>query len=287
MKIIYSVSDLHKFLSMLNAKISFVPTMGSLHRGHLELVDLAKGTKNFVVVSIFVNRLQFGPNEDFDKYPRSIENDINILANHAKTDLLFIPDEREIYPEPQNFYVNPPNELGNILEGEVRKGFFSGVCTVLMKLFSLIRPDTVVLGKKDYQQLIIVRSMCKQFLLSTNIIGHEIVREKRGLAFSSRNKYLNEDQISLAPMLYTVLNCMRQKILDNSNLSIKDLVALELEATRKLEENKWFVNYITVRKQLDLSLPSQDDLDNQINVPLVILGAAFIGNVRLIDNLEI
>lgn len=287
MKIVYSISDLCKFLGSLNTKISFVPTMGSLHNGHLELVNLARETKNFVVVSIFVNRLQFGPNEDFDKYPRSIDNDISILANHAKTDLLFIPSEKEIYPELQNFCVNPPKELGNILEGEVRKGFFIGVCTVLIKLFSLIRPEVVILGKKDYQQFIVVKNMCKQFLLQTDIVGHEIVRNNEGLAFSSRNKYLDQSQIMKASMLYKVLNHIRQKILKNNHLSSKDLFILESEAIKKLEENEWCVNYITVRKQSDLSVPSKDYLSCPIKEPLVILGAASIGGVRLIDNIEI
>ncbi|AGF48604.1 pantoate--beta-alanine ligase [Candidatus Kinetoplastibacterium oncopeltii TCC290E] len=287
MKIVYSISDLCKFLDSVNTKISFVPTMGSLHNGHLELVNLAKETKNFVVVSIFVNRLQFGPNEDFDKYPRSIDEDISILVNQAKTDLLFIPCEKEIYPELQNFCVNPPEELGNILEGETRKGFFVGVCTVLMKLFSLIRPSTVVLGKKDYQQFIVVKNMCKQFLLQTNVIGHEIVRNKKGLALSSRNKYLDNDQILLASTLYVVLNHIKHMILKNNHLSIKDLLLLEYDAIKKLEKHKWFVNYITVRKQSDLSIPREDDLSFPRRVPLVVLGAAYIGGVRLIDNLEI
>ncbi|AGF49325.1 pantoate--beta-alanine ligase [Candidatus Kinetoplastidibacterium galati] len=287
MKIVHSISDLCKFLGNINKKISFVPTMGSLHNGHLKLVDLARETKNFVVVSIFVNRLQFGPNEDFDKYPRSIDNDINILANHAKTDLVFVPNEKEIYPELQNFYINPPKELGSILEGEIRKGFFVGVCTVLMKLFSLIKPDVLILGKKDYQQLIVVRNMCKQFLLPIDVIGHEIVRNEAGLAFSSRNKYLDRYQIVAASMLHRVISNIKQQILKNNYTSRNDLLVLESEAISKLEKHEWLVNYITVRKQSDLSIPNEDDLSCITKVPLVILGAAYLGDVRLIDNLEI
>src|SRR5690606_26881546 len=179
--------------------------MGNLHEGHLALMKLARQHGDPVVASIFVNRLQFGPNEDFDRYPRTLQDDIAKLERQRDVYVLFAPNEKEMYPEPQSYQIQPPSDLGGILEGEFRPGFFTGVSTVVMKLFSCVQPRVAVFGKKDYQQLMVVRHMCRQFQLPVEIYAHETVRDTDGLALSSRNRFLSAAERSEAPQLYTTL----------------------------------------------------------------------------------
>lgn len=254
--------------------IAFVPTMGNLHEGHLQLMRTARRHARFVVASIFVNRLQFAPHEDFDTYPRTFEADCEKLAS-CGVDLVFAPGERELYPEPQGFAVEP-SELGAQLEGEFRPGFFRGVATVVLKLFNIVRPSVAVFGKKDYQQLMIVRGMVRQLNLAIDIIGDEIARAPDGLALSSRNGFLSRAQRAEAPRLYQTLIWVKSQILTGMH----DLPVLEVQASEKLKQNQWQMDYIAVRKQSDLQLPRLSDRD------LVVLAAARLGTTRLIDNVE-
>jgi pantoate--beta-alanine ligase len=258
----------------------FVPTMGNLHDGHLSLIRLARRHGDPVVASIFVNRLQFGPNEDFDSYPRTFQADCDKLAKEGVY-VLFAPDERELYPEPQEYRVSPPSALGDTLEGEFRPGFFSGVTTVVLKLFSCVQPRAAVFGKKDYQQLMIIRNMCRQFALPTDIIAAETVRNDDGLAMSSRNNYLSTDERVEAPLLYKTLQQVREQVMQSD----RPRVQIEQRAMAALSTRGWTPDYVSVRKQDNLQEPTQDEMDAQ--VPLVVLAAARLGNTRLIDNLEI
>jgi pantoate--beta-alanine ligase len=255
--------------------------MGNLHAAHLSLMAMARQHGDPVVASIFVNRLQFGPNEDFDKYPRTLQDDIDKLQQQNKVYVLFAPNEREMYPEPQEFRVSPPHDLGDILEGEFRPGFFVGVTTVVLKLFSCVQPRVAVFGKKDYQQLMIVRHMCRQFALPTEIVSHETVRDADGLALSSRNRFLNEAERKEAPRLYRVLTELRERL----RAGERDGARIEHDAQRELAAAGWKVDYVSIRRQLDLKPPSQEQV--VAGVPLVALAAAKLGTTRLIDNLEI
>ena len=277
MKIISSIHELRDQLRGQN-RVAFVPTMGNLHEGHLSLMRLARQHGDPVVASIFVNRLQFGPNEDFDKYPRTMQDDIEKLQRE-NVYVLFAPTETELYPEPQQYRVHPPTDLGDILEGEFRPGFFQGVCTVVTKLFSCVSPRVAVFGKKDYQQLMIIRRMAHQFALPTDIIAAETVRDTDGLALSSRNRYLQPAERAEAPRLYALLNEIREAVLNGRH----DFAALEQAAMRTLEQHGWKPDYVAVRRQADLKAPEA----NQVDAPLVVLAAAKIGATRLIDNLEI
>lgn len=279
MKIITTVEELHKTLhDKLNT--AFVPTMGNLHEGHMSLMRIAKEYGAPVVASIFVNRLQFAPNEDFDQYPRTLEEDIAKLDN-VGVDYLFAPSEKELYPEPQTFTIKTPDGLGNILEGQYRPGFFEGVATVVMKLFSCVQPSVAVFGKKDYQQLMIIRRLVQQFNLPIKIIGADLYRAENGLALSSRNRYLSESQSKDALLLYKTLTRIQHEIL----LGNRQLKELEFKALTHLATNSWEPDYVSVRLQKNLQEPTKEDLDNK--APLVVLAAAKIGTTRLIDNLDI
>ncbi|SAI67850.1 pantoate--beta-alanine ligase [Bordetella ansorpii] len=280
MKVVHTIQELRDHLRGQN-RVSFVPTMGNLHEGHLALMKLARQHGDPVVASVFVNRLQFGPNEDFDRYPRTLQDDIEKLEKQRDVYVVFAPDEREMYPEPQNYRVQPPDDLGNILEGEFRPGFFGGVCTVVLKLLSCVQPRVAVFGKKDYQQLMVVRSMCRQFQLPVDILAHETVRAGDGLALSSRNRYLSEAERAEAPALHAVLNGIREQVRGGA----RDALGLEADAMRVLGERGWQVDYISVRRQRDLQAPTAADM--QAGEPLVALAAAKLGATRLIDNLEL
>jgi len=280
MKVVHSIEALRDQLRGQN-RISFVPTMGNLHAGHLALMKMARQHGDPVVASIFVNRLQFGPNEDFDKYPRTLQDDIDKLQEQNQVYVLFAPNEQEMYPEPQNYRVSPPTDLGDILEGEFRPGFFIGVTTVVLKLFSCVQPRVAIFGKKDYQQLMIVRAMCRQFSLPTEIVPHETVRDTDGLALSSRNRFLSEPERREAPRLYRVLNEVRDKV----KAGTTDVAAIEGEAMRELAAAGWKVDYVALRRQRDLRPPTQQEV--VAGEPLVTLAAAKLGATRLIDNLEI
>jgi pantoate--beta-alanine ligase len=280
MKVVRSIEELRDQMRGQN-RAAFVPTMGNLHDAHLALMKMAHQHGDPVVASIFVNRLQFGPNEDFDKYPRTLQDDIDKLQQQNDVYVLFAPDERELYPEPQNYRVSPPSDLGDILEGEFRPGFFVGVTTVVLKLLSCVQPKVAVFGKKDYQQLMIVRNMCRQFALPTEIIPHETVRDANGLALSSRNRFLSDVERKEAPRLYRILNQARDQMLAGA----AEVDRVEQDAQRELAAAGWKVDYLAVRRRRDLRKPTAEQV--ALREPLVVLAAAKLGTTRLIDNLEV
>ncbi|MDF2464336.1 MAG: panC [Ramlibacter sp.] len=273
MHIARTLQELREHLAPFR-KPAFVPTMGNLHEGHLALIAKAKPLGDVTVASIFVNRLQFLPHEDFDTYPRTWDADCAKLEA-AGCDVLFAPNERELYPEPQTYKVHPPAELADILEGHFRPGFFVGVSTVVMKLFACVQPRVAVFGKKDYQQLMVIRGMVRQFALPIEIIACETKRAEDGLALSSRNGYLSPAQREEAVQLSVTL----QRVAAAVQRGRRDLAALEEEAMEALAHRGWKPDYVTVRRCSDLQPP----LDQE---PLVVLGAAKLGATRLIDSLE-
>jgi pantoate--beta-alanine ligase len=258
-------------------RVGFVPTMGNLHEGHLQLVKLALQRADFVVASIFVNPLQFGENEDFDKYPRTHQADIEKLTG-AGCSLLFLPSVQTIYPKPmeQQTRVEVP-DLSDILCGESRPGHFVGVATVVCKLFNLVSPDVAVFGEKDYQQLMVIRHMTLDLCLPIEIIGAPIVREDDGLAMSSRNGYLDTMQRQLAPKLYEVLS----ETADKLGKGDKGFEQLEQEAVNNINKLGFRTDYFVIRRADDLQLPEANETD------IVILVAAWLGNTRLIDNIQV
>jgi len=249
--------------------------MGNLHEGHLSLVRIARARGGLVIASVFVNRLQFAPHEDFAKYPRTLERDAELLSASG-CDVVFAPHEQEIYPERQEYQVVPPPRLADILEGRVRPGFFTGVCTVVLKLFNLVQPSAAVFGKKDYQQLLVIRGMVRQLALPIEIVSAETVRDHAGLALSSRNGYLSAAQRIEAAQLHDML--------DNVAAALRarrtDWAAIEHEATTALARRGWRPDYVAIRNRKDLGDPSPGSA-------LVVLGAARLGETRLIDNLEV
>jgi len=279
MKIVSSIEDLRDQLRG-QLRTAFVPTMGNLHEGHLSLMRLARKHGDPVVASIFVNRLQFAPGEDFEKYPRTFHADVEKLEKEGVY-VLFAPTEKDMYPEPQEYRVTPPDGLGNMLEGEFRPGFFTGVSTVVMKLFSCVQPRVAVFGKKDYQQLMIVRNMARQFAVPTEIIGAETFRADDGLALSSRNSYLSANERAEAPALFQTLN----KVAAEMRAGHQDVFLLEKQAMTALAARNWQPDYVSIRRRVDLQPPSAGDLAQ--GEPLVVLAAAKLGATRLIDNLEI
>jgi pantoate--beta-alanine ligase len=260
-------------------RVAFVPTMGNLHEGHLSLMRLARRHGDTVVASIFVNRLQFGPNEDFDRYPRTFDADRDKLAREG-VDVLFAPTEQEMYPTPQVYRVQPP-PVGDELDGQFRPGFFHGVCTVVLKLFNIVQPDAAVFGKKDRQQLKIVRGMVQQFNLPIQIVPGETVRADDGLALSSRNNYLTPVERTEAPRLYRTLH----HIADEINGGRTDYANLEAAARSELARHGWKVDYIAVRNGIGLRIPHPEGFDHP-NL-LIVLGAATLGATRLIDNVDV
>jgi pantoate--beta-alanine ligase len=283
MKIIIDINELRDHLRGQN-RTSFVPTMGNLHEGHLSLMRLARQHGDPVVASIFVNRLQFGPNEDFDSYPRTMQADIDKLEQEGVY-VLFAPTEKDLYPQPQEYRVDPPQQLGDILEGEFRPGFFKGVCTVVLKLFSCVQPRVAVFGKKDYQQLMIVRQMASQFALPVEIVPAETIRAEDGLALSSRNIYLSASERAEAPALQRELSVMREQVLGLKEKTVSALLDIEAKALTQIQTRGWKPDYMAIRQQRDLAKPTQANLDS--GQPLVIVTAAKLGKTRLIDNLEI
>ena len=282
MKVISSIHDLRDQMRG-QTRVAFVPTMGNLHEGHLSLMRQARQHGDPVVASIFVNRLQFGPNEDFDRYPRTLQDDIAKLHSENVYDL-FAPTEADLYPVPQEYRIHPPADLGDILEGEFRPGFFAGVCTVVMKLFSCVNPRVAVFGKKDYQQLMIVRKLAQQFALPTDIIAAETVRDTDGLALSSRNRFLSPADRAEAPRLYALLSHIRDQVLAGET----NIAHLEAEARATLQAAGWLPDYVSVRRRADLRVPDADDIAHAGTAEsLVVLAAAKLGSTRLIDNLEI
>ena len=279
MQVIHTIADLRAVLAG-STKTALVPTMGNLHEGHLALVREAALHGFPVVATIFVNRLQFLPHEDFDQYPRTLERDCQLLEA-AGCDIVFAPSESELYPEPQTFKVTPPAAIADLLEGEFRPGFFTGVCTVVMKLFQCVQPAVAVFGQKDYQQLMVLKAMARQFALPTEVIGAPTIRANDGLALSSRNGYLGADERAEAIALPRALRAAAAALREGA----RDIAAVEQAQIDALTARGWQPDYIAIRRRTDLLAPTPDDLGAK--VPLVVLGAARLGKTRLIDNLEI
>ena len=272
LRVLTSVADLRDYLSD-QPQVALVPTMGNLHEGHLELVRTARQHAACVVVSIFVNPLQFGAGEDFEQYPRTLAADCNRLAGLA--DAVFAPSNAEMYPQPQTLRVMPP-PIADDLCGAARPGHFAGVATVVLKLFNLVQPQVAVFGSKDYQQLHIIRQLVAQFNLPIRLIGVPTCRAADGLALSSRNQYLTAAERSEAMRLYQTLTEIRQALAAGE----RDFPKLERQAQAHLSEHGWQVDYVSIRAQTTLLPPDSD------TAALVILAAARLGSTRLIDNLE-
>ena len=277
MHTVHTIAALRAALPVPGACV-FVPTMGNLHEGHLALVRLAAAHGLPVVASVFVNRLQFAPHEDFDRYPRTLARDCELLQS-AGCSIVFAPDEAEMYPEPQGYRVQPDPAIADILEGHFRPGFFTGVCTVVLKLFGAVQPRIAVFGKKDYQQLMVIRRMVDQFALPIHIEGGETTRAADGLALSSRNGYLSIPERAQAVELSQALATLARQFTEGST----PLATLEASACQHLTERGWQPDYLTVRRRSDLGTPADDAARSG---DWVALGAARIGATRLIDNLE-
>ena len=282
MLIAQTIEELRQHLRQAQ-RAAFVPTMGNLHAGHLALVSHAKSLGDLCVASIFVNRLQFLPHEDFDSYPRTWEGDCAKLQAQG-CDVLFAPRETELYPQAQTFKVQPDPALADLLEGQFRPGFFTGVSTVVMKLFMAVfagkAQGVAVFGKKDYQQLMVIRQMVRQFALPIEISGVDTCRAPDGLALSSRNGYLSEAERAEAVQLSLALRQLGQAALASGAALPSQLPQLEAQAMAALSQRGWQPDYLTVRRRQDLQAPLAGD-------PLVVLGAAKLGATRLIDNLEV
>jgi pantoate--beta-alanine ligase len=274
MKIVHSIAELRQTLSNSN-QTALVPTMGNLHAGHLALIDTAKQHGACVVASIFVNRLQFAPHEDFNTYPRTLARDCELLRAQG-CDVVFAPNEAEMYPQPQSYKIQPAPQLADVLEGHFRPGFFSGVCTVVLKLFNCVQPRLAVFGKKDYQQLMVIRHMVAQLALPIEVLGCETIRADDGLALSSRNGYLDSEQRAQA----TALSGQLQHIAAQVAAGARDWPLLEQTAMHNLMALGWQPDYVALRRRVDLGTPQPGDA-------LVALAAARIGSTRLIDNLEL
>lgn len=274
MEVIATIRALDERL-MQAGRVAFVPTMGNLHEGHLALVRLARAHGDTVVVSIFVNPLQFGPNEDFHKYPRTLAEDCAKLET-VGCDVVFAPTVTEMYPTPQQTEILPP-PVADELCGAFRPGHFRGVATVVAKLFNIVQPSVAVFGKKDYQQLFIIRSMVRELNFPIQILAGETVRAEDGLALSSRNAYLTPAQRAEAPRLYGSLAAVAAALARGE----RDYAALEANARRELESNGWRVDYVSVRDAATLAVPAGNPQE------LVVLGAAWLGETRLIDNVEV
>ena len=282
MQIIHTIPELRAALAH-SRNPAFVPTMGNLHDGHLALVRQARPLGDTLVASIFVNRLQFLPHEDFDSYPRTLQVDADKLRA-AGCDVLFAPSEQDLYPEPQTFKVQPDPQLADILEGQFRPGFFTGVCTVVMKLFSAVfagkAQGTALFGQKDYQQLMVLRRMVQQFALPLDIVAGTTQRADDGLALSSRNGYLSEAERQEAVQLSLALRALARDAVAAAHALTAQREALEARALQALTARGWQPDYLTVRRRSDLQPPQAGDA-------LVVLGAARLGRTRLIDNLEV
>lgn len=275
MQIIHTVKELREWRKTAG-RVAFVPTMGNLHEGHLALVREAKKRADNVVVSIFVNRLQFGQGEDFDKYPRTLGQDAAKLEGEGVA-VVFAPDEKELYPNvEQRYNVEPPN-LQNELCGRFRPGHFRGVATVVTKLFNIVQPDAACFGKKDYQQLAIIKGFAEDLNFNVEIVPVDTGRASDGLALSSRNQYLNENERAEAPRLFSELNKIAEA-LRGGNLAYAEL---EQTAVRNLTAAGWTVDYVEIRHAESLAVAHAGDKD------LVVLAAARLGGTRLIDNVEV
>lgn len=273
MDVIHTVAELRARLKN-EPSVALVPTMGNLHAAHLALVDIAKRHGRCVVASIFVNRLQFEPGGDFDRYPRTLKQDCAMLEK-AGCHVVFAPDEKQMYPAPQEIFVTPPKSAEQLC-GSFRPGHFQGVVTVVTKLFNIVAPHTAVFGKKDYQQLHVIRALEKQLNFGIEIVGGETVREQDGLAMSSRNGYLSREERVEAPRLFRNLSRIKELVEKGE----RDFAKLADAAAADLAMHGWRVDYVALRNRAELSAPDPKERD------LVVLGAAWLGKTRLIDNLE-
>jgi len=274
MQLVHTVADLRAALRA-QTETAFVPTMGNLHAGHVSLVALAKQHGQPVVASVFVNPLQFGPDEDLARYPRTLDADCEKLAASG-CDLVFAPEMTELYPMLQTFTVQPPQNFTEDLCGACRPGHFTGVATVVLKLFNLIQPRTSVFGRKDYQQLILVRELVRQFNLPITIMAGDTTREPDGLAMSSRNGFLSASERIQAVALYRQLRAVVEAITAGE----RDYEKLIARAKKQLKMAGWYVDYIAVRDADNLQAAQAE------TSRLVVLGAAWLGNTRLIDNID-
>jgi pantoate--beta-alanine ligase len=274
--------QIHETIDALRAarksahRVALVPTMGNLHEGHIALMTQAREHADTVIATIFVNRLQFRPGEDFEKYPRTFEADCEKLAA-AGVEHLFAPTEAVMYPQPQSYRIIPPAAQANILDGEFRPGHFVGVATVVMKLFQIAQPDVALFGKKDFQQLMIIRNMVNELNLPIQIVAGETIRAADGLALSSRNGYLSEQERTEAPKLFETLT----KVIEKIRAGNRDFPQLERDCIELLQRRNWAPDYVAIRKKSDLQLPAAHESE------LLVLAAARLGSTRLIDNLEV
>ncbi|MBU2642533.1 MAG: pantoate--beta-alanine ligase [Gammaproteobacteria bacterium] len=274
MQVLHTIAELRTALAG-QAGTAFVPTMGNLHAGHMSLVELARQHGQPVVASIFVNPLQFGAGEDFERYPRTLDADCNKLAA-AGCDIVFAPAVSEMYSVPQSFTVQPSDSLTRDLDGAFRPGHFSGVATVVLKLFNLVQPRVAVFGKKDYQQWLVIRELVRQFNLPIEIVAGDTLREADRLAMSSRNGYLDASERIQAVRLQHELATIRASVESGE----RDYASLSAKACRHLKMAGWRVDYIELRDAMNLQTPAPDSRQ------LVVLGAAWLGKTRLIDNLD-
>ncbi|MDP1927286.1 MAG: pantoate--beta-alanine ligase [Thiobacillus sp.] len=274
MQVLHTVAELRAALAGQTGT-AFVPTMGNLHAGHVSLVELARQHGQPVVASIFVNPLQFGAGEDFERYPRTLNADCDKLAT-AGCDIVFAPTVAELYPVPQTFTVQPSSSLIQELDGAFRPGHFNGVATVVLKLFNLVQPRVAVFGKKDFQQLLVIRELVRQFNLPIEIVAGDTLREADGLAMSSRNGYLDASERIQATLLQRELATIRAAIQSGE----RDFETLTAAACRHLKMAGWRVDYVELRDAANLQVPTSDTRQ------LVLLGAAWLGKTRLIDNLD-
>lgn len=282
MQVFQTKTDLRAFVKacrQAGQRIAFVPTMGNLHQGHLSLVEKAKSVADVVIVSIFVNPTQFDRAEDLDNYPRTEEQDQQYLQN-LSVDGLFLPSIETMYPS-IDMQIDV-GSLGHILEGASRAGHFSGVATVVAKLFNLVQPDVAIFGEKDFQQLMIIRRLVKSFDIPVEIIGMPTFREEDGLAMSSRNGYLSKEERAIAPAFFDVLTWVETSLHENVEFAEKYFLNLQDEAKQRLMEAGLKPDYIEVRRQSDLQEAWLGE-ERQ----LVILGAAWLGKARLIDNISL
>ena len=277
MKIFHEIAPLRAALKHAG-RVVLVPTMGNLHEGHITLVRDARKHGDTVVATVFVNRLQFRPGEDFEKYPRTLAADAKYLED-AGVEFLFAPAEEVMYPTPQYFHVDVPAELATILEGEFRPGHFRGVATVVMKLFQIVQPDAALFGKKDYQQMLVLSALVREFNMPIEVIAGHTVRAEDGLALSSRNGFLSAGERAEAPRLHRLLRSLVTSVRSGA----RNFTALEGAVMSELKQHDWSPDYVAIRRRQDLQVPQQDAGAGN----LVVVAAAKLGTTRLIDNIEI
>ena len=273
MHVIHTQKELVETLKKLT-NIAFVPTMGNLHEGHLKLIEEALKKTKYVVVSIFINPLQFNSKDDFKNYPRTLDEDL-LMLQKLDVPFVFVPSKEDIIDSSQTIEIHL-SDIANDLCGRFRPGHFNGVATIVCKLFNLIQPELAFFGRKDFQQLFLIKELVKQLNYPIHIIAIDTVRHKDGLAKSSRNNLLSKEDRKKAPQLFELMNAMKEKVMQKK-LSFKEI---ESDAERLLNDSGWIVDYLAIRSAQSLKTPVHNEKQ------MVILGAATLGSVRLIDNIE-